>query len=369
MADSRNLIPHSSYLKMNENIILKAAAQFGKGAPMPELIGEGLIHQTFKVNFTGSGEPVILQCINQRTFPLPENIIHNYRMIYDYLQSQPGAINIPALVPTHHNKYFWIDEEDNFWRASIFIQNSHSLAVPANESDAYRAARCFADLTRSLAGLDINRLNIILPDFHNLRLRYQQFEETIAKAAIMRLLRSTHVISELRQRRKLVEFFEQLNDETNYPSRVMHHDCKISNILFDQTTNAVLCPVDLDTVMPGKFFSDIGDMIRSMACLVDENSTAWENISIRGSYYEAIITGYLDGMGNILTEKEKQSLHYSGLIMIFMQSLRFVTDFLNNDIYYQTSYPEQNLNRALNQFILLEKLEEFLQENHGFTAY
>jgi hypothetical protein len=353
---------------MNENIILKAAAQFGTGIPMPEPIGDGLIHQTYKVNFTGNGGPVVLQCINQRTFPQPENIIHNYRVVYNYLQTQPGAVKIPALVTTHHNKYFWIDEEDNFWRASIFIPDSHSLAVPSNESDAYRAARCFAELTRSLAGLDTDQLNIIIPDFHNLRSRYHQFEEAIAKAGIMRLLRSTHIISELRQRKKLVDFYGSVENENDYPTRVMHHDCKISNILFDKATNAVLCPVDLDTVMPGKFFSDIGDMIRSMACPVDENSTAWEKITILGDYYQAIITGYLDGMGNLLTEKEKSSLHYSGLVMIYMQSLRFVTDFLNNDIYYQTSYPEQNLNRALNQFILLEQLEEFLSLTYGFKG-
>lgn len=353
---------------MNENIIQKAAAQFGKGIPLTEPIGEGLIHQTFKVTFSDNANPVILQCINQRTFPQPENIIYNYRQLYEYLQTQPGVIKIPALVLTHHNKYFWIDEEDNFWRACTFIQNSHSLAVAANETDAYRAARCFAELTRSLSGFDINRLNIIIPDFHNLRLRYRQFEEAISKASIMRLLRSTHIISELRQRKKLVEFFEHLEDEENYPTRVMHHDCKISNILFDRTTNAVLCPVDLDTVMPGKFFSDIGDMIRSMVCPVDENSTAWEEIGIQGDYYESIVKGYLDGMGNLLTETEKLSLHYSGLIMIYMQSLRFVTDFLNNDIYYQTKYPEQNLNRALNQFILMEQLEEFLLKKYGFSS-
>lgn len=353
---------------MNEDIIQKAAAQFGKGVPMLEPIGDGLIHQTFKVSFSGNAEPLILQCINQRTFPQPENIIHNYWLLSEYLQEQPGAIKIPAMVSTHHGKYFWIDEEDNFWRACAFILNSHSLAVAGNETDAYRAARCFADLTRSLAGFEVDSLYIIIPDFHNLRLRYRQFEDAISKAGIMRLLRSTHIISELRQRRKLVEFFDQLEDEDNYPTRVMHHDCKISNILFDQHTNAVLCPVDLDTVMPGKFFSDIGDMIRSMVCPVDENSTAWEDILVRGEYYEAIITGYLDGMGMILTEKEKTSLHYSGLIMTYMQALRFVTDFLNNDIYYQTKYAEQNLNRALNQFILLEQLEEFLQTTYGFNV-
>jgi hypothetical protein len=185
----------------------------------------------------------------------------------------------------------------------------------------------------------------------------------------MRLLRSTHVISELRERGKLVDFFTQLSNESAYPTRVMHHDCKISNILFNKDTKEVLCPVDLDTVMPGKYFSDIGDMIRSMTCTVDENSTEWEKISIRSDYYQAIISGYMDGIGNNFTEKEKEDIHYAGLMMIYMQSLRFVTDFLNNDIYYKTNFPEQNLNRALNQLILLEHLEDFLKQKYQFTAY
>jgi Ser/Thr protein kinase RdoA (MazF antagonist) len=150
--------------------------------------------------------------------------------------------------------------------------------------------------------------------------------------------------------------------------RVMHHDCKISNILFDKETNQVICPVDLDTVMPGKFFSDLGDMIRSMACTVDENSIAWEKINIRPTFYKAILDGYLEGIGNIFTEEEKNNIHYAGLILVYMQSLRFLTDFLNGDIYYKTNYPEQNLNRALNQLILLERLEEFLEKEYSFSA-
>ena len=40
----------------------------------------------------------------------------------------------------------------------------------------------------------------------------------------------------------------------------------------------LICPIDLDTVMPGYFFSDLGDMIRSMACINDENSKGLEAI-------------------------------------------------------------------------------------------
>ena len=349
---------------MNKDTIQKAATQFGNGVPVIEPLGDGLIHRTFKVTYTGSETCLVLQCINQRTFSQPENVILNYWQIYQYLEGYQHGIKIPALISTHQHKLFWIDEEDNFWRAFHFVKNSHSISIVQHEKDAYRAAQTFAALTKSLSGFDASGLYTILPDFHNLNVRYRQFEDAISQATIMRLLRSTHLISELRQRKKLVTFYDQLSDETNYPTRLMHHDCKISNILFDDNNSGVLGPVDLDTIMPGKFFSDIGDMVRTMACTVDENSTAWEDITIRGEYYLPVMCGYLDGLGNMLTQKEKDNLHYSGLLMIYMQALRFVTDFLKNDIYYQSSYPEQNLNRALNQFILLEQLEAFLKEKY-----
>jgi hypothetical protein len=37
-------------------------------------------------------------------------------------------------------------------------------------------------------------------------------------------------------------------------------------------------------------------------------------------------------------------------------ALRFLTDFLNGDIYYKIKYPEHNLDRAKNQFKLIESM-------------
>jgi hypothetical protein len=110
-------------------------------------------------------------------------------------------------------------------------------------------------------------------------------------------------------------------------------------------------------MMPGYYFSDLGDMVRSMACTEDENSTAWELIGVQKNYYDTITREYQAGMGT-LTEAEKKNIHKAGRLITYMQCLRYVTDFLENDVYYKTDYPEQNLNRALNQLILLEKLEE-----------
>jgi hypothetical protein len=72
-------------------------------------------------------------------------------------------------------------------------------------------------------------------------------------------------------------------------------------------------------------------------------------------------------MDRSLTPEEINHIHHSGLMLMYMQSMRFATDFLNNDTYYKTTYPEQNLNRALNQFILLEKLEEFLRDRYEYS--
>jgi Ser/Thr protein kinase RdoA (MazF antagonist) len=285
------------------------------------------------------------------------------------LQNHNDVTKIPAPVEANNKQLIWKDEDDNNWRATAFIENSYSPMVADDEEAARTVAKSFASFTKSLAGIDLKNLKEIIPDFHNLSFRHKQFEDAITKAPQNLLLKSTHVIAELRQRKKLVDFFERTKNAADYPTRVMHHDCKISNILFDKETNLVICPVDLDTVMPGKFFSDLGDMIRSMACTVDENSTAWEEINIRPTFYKAILGGYLEGIGDIFTKEEKKNIHYAGLLLVYMQSLRFLTDFLNGDIYYKTNYPEQNLNRALNQLILLERLEGFLEKEFSFTAY
>jgi Ser/Thr protein kinase RdoA (MazF antagonist) len=300
-------------------------------------------------------------------FPQPENIINNYRIVSQYLKYQTDSLQVPEMVLTNSGKLFWIDEDGNFWRGTVFINNSYTPSSLSNEKEAFLVANSFGRFTLALAGLDTEKLDTIIPDFHNLSFRYQQFETAIQKATIQRLLKSTHVIAELRQRKFLVDFYQKIRSGDDFKQRVMHHDCKISNILFDKTTKQVICPVDLDTTMPGYYFSDLGDMLRAMACTVDENSTRWEDIDVERKYYNAIVSGYVEIMKEAFTAEEEKHIHHSGVLLTYMQALRFVTDFLNNDIYYKTNYPEQNLNRALNQLILLEKIEEFLRVEYKYS--
>jgi Ser/Thr protein kinase RdoA (MazF antagonist) len=177
------------------------------------------------------------------------------------------------------------------------------------------------------------------------------------------------LVEELLKRERYKHFYEQIAESPDsFPLRVMHHDAKIANVLFSKKTGKVICPVDFDTVMPGYFFSDTGDMIRSMACSQDENSNDFDNLHIRADFYKAIIEGYLGIKNQFLTKEEKKNIHYTGLLMIYMQALRYMTDFLNGDIYYRITYPDQNLDRAKNQLNLLQRLEEFLKKEYKFTV-
>jgi Ser/Thr protein kinase RdoA (MazF antagonist) len=345
-------------------LVEKAANAFmGPGKIAIESLGHGLIHHTYKVGH--SERKIVLQAINTEVFKKPEDIIYNYRETYQYLEKHKGATGIPEPLQAINGQFLWTDEENNCWRALEFVHHSYSPLTADNEEAAYTVSKNFAAFTRSLEGLNAQTLKEIIPDFHNLSFRYGQFEKAVAPSQPDRLMKATPVISSLRERRSLVDYYETLADAKKYPFRLMHHDCKISNILFDSNTGGVICPVDLDTLMPGKFISDLGDMIRTMACSEDEDSIHWESIRIRSSFYDAILKGYLEGIGPILTKEEKKNIHYSGLLLVYMQALRFLTDFLEGDRYYKTSYPEQNLKRALNQLTLLERLEGFLKAEYS----
>ena len=351
---------------MRENHIRTAAVQYGKDISEIAVITQGLIHHSYKVSYK-DGPTILLQYINENVFRQPEQLIENYLLVQSHLDKK-GDIKIPQLLGTVNGRYFFRDEDGNFWRAFEFIKDSYSISKLENSLQAFSVARCFAAFTKSLQELDGTKLHIVIPHFHDLSLRYRQFEEAASTALLERKGMAEEVIAELQARKKLVSFYEELDDK-NYPVRIMHHDCKISNVLFDKKTNEIISPVDLDTVMPGKYFSDIGDMIRTMACTLDENSRDWENLSVNEEIYKSIIKGYLEGIGDSFTPEEENYIHYSGLIMTYMQSLRFITDFLNNDIYYQIAYGSQNLDRAKNQFLLLKKLELFLKYEYGLHSY
>ncbi len=255
--------------------------------------------------------------------------------------------------------------DGGFWRLTPFVPNSGSINEATTPQQAYEAAQQFGLLARNLNGLDMSQFRATIPDFHNLSFRYRQFQEAVASASEERKQAAQELIAYFLDKSEIVETYESLHQNPDFPDRLMHHDTKINNVLLDRDTQRGLAVCDLDTLMPGKVISDLGDMVRTYVSPVSEESVEFEKVVVREEYYKALVEGYLSEMKEVLTETEKSAIFYSGLFLVYMQGIRFLADYLNADVYYPVKHPTHNLDRARNQMALLQDLyakEDVLQE-------
>ena len=326
----------------------------GTNQPLAEAFGTGLINHTWIVN-TPNGK-YILQRINQNVFKDPQAIDANITAIDKYLKHHFPEYIFTSLVVSKEGATL-IKEDGNYFRLFEFIEGSHAYTALQNPQLAYEAAKQFGKFTKLLSGFDSTQLKTTIPDFHNLSLRYEQFMASIKNASPERLARSRDIVDALQQYYDIVETFESIKSDPAFKIRVTHHDTKISNVLFDKN-NKGICVIDLDTVMPGYFISDVGDMMRTYLSPAGEEETDLSKIDVREDYFDAIVSGYLSEMHDELSNEEKKYFVYAGKFMIYMQALRFLADYLNNDIYYGAKYELHNFNRAANQLRLLNILIE-----------
>jgi len=315
-------------------------------------LGNGLINTTWLVE--REKKKYVLQKVNHHIFKSPEDIAFNIRSIAGYLKKNNPAYLFVAPIHTLSGEDL-VKTSEGYFRLFPFIENSHTIDVVEKPEQAYEAAKQFGRFTKLLSGFDAGKLKITLPDFHNLTLRYLQFEEALQNGDAGRIKESGSLIGFVKHHKQIVEEFELAR--TKFKIRCTHHDTKISNVLFDDNNNG-LCVIDLDTVMPGYFISDVGDMMRTYLSPVSEEEKDFSKIEMRQEFYDAIVDGYLSEMGDELSETEKKYFHYAGKFMIYMQAIRFLTDHLNNDIYYGAKYEGHNFIRAGNQATLLQRLME-----------
>jgi len=315
--------------------------------------GDGLINHTWKVTNLEGKPQFILQRINKQVFLSPNDIADNIKQLNKYLsKTNPGYLFVSPL-PTIDGKYVLHHTDDEYYRLFPFVENSVTISTVENPAQAFEAATQFARFTRLLGDFDSEQLHYTLPGFHDLSTRFQQFQQAVKSAGKERLFHANNWVDKAYHFRDIASTHVDIVKNKLIPLRVIHHDTKISNVLFD-SSNHGLCVIDLDTVMPGYFISDVGDMMRTYLSPANEEEKDLTKISVRESFFEAIVKGYFAEMGDILTDAEKRLFVYAGKFMIYMQAIRFLADYLNNDIYYPTHYPDHNLMRAKNQFALLE---------------
>ena len=314
--------------------------------------GSGLINNTWLAQ--RAGKKYIVQRINQNVFKTPEAIDENISSIAAYLKQYHPEYLFTVPLSTGDQKTLVLNN-DGAYRIFEFIEDSQTYNTLQKPTHAYEAAKQFGIFTKLLGGFDANSLKITLPHFHDLSLRYEQFLEAVEQGNSERILFAGELISLIKENSSIVTTFEEIKANPAFKKRVTHHDTKISNVLFDHNDKGI-CVIDLDTVMPGYFISDVGDMMRTYLAEASEEETDFGKISIRDEYFEAVAEGYLGEMRDELSALELDAFVYAGKFMIYMQAIRFLADYLNNDVYYGAKYALHNYNRAANQMVLLEDL-------------
>lgn len=315
--------------------------------------GSGHINDTYIAK--GIHHTWVLQKLNHAVFTQPEAIEQNLQLCQAYLKEK--SIDYLFLAPILNKKGSYTTKIDaSYWRIFPFISDGIAFDTLSDPKQAYEAAKKFGELTKLLDGIPLANFKETIPSFHDLELRFEHFERALLQASEQLKKQAATAISLAFKQQKIVDTFKQLKGLL--PLRIQHHDTKISNVLLQKKTFEGICVIDLDTLMPGYYLSDVGDMMRTYLCAYDENEADLSKIGVRETYFKAMMSGYLSEMAEILSPSEKLHILFAGKYILYMQALRFLSDFLQGNPYYPIAYPEQNMIRSLNQFKLLQSIEE-----------
>ena len=357
------------------SIIEEILEAYGVGGQMAEwtVLKTGHINRTYIITFN-NGEKRLLQQINTTVFTKPLELMDNVVRVTDYLREKiteeggdPTRETLKVFLTTDGKNCF-VDSKNRYWRFYNFVDNAFSYNSIENDELFYRAGAAFGKFQSQLAEFPIDTLFETITDFHH---TYKRFLNLKAAAERNASGRKNEVESELKfafDREDDTKIVVDLIEKGEIPVRVTHNDTKLNNILFDSETKTPICVVDLDTVMPGSALYDFGDAIRFGASTGAEDEKDLSKISMDLNLYEKYVKGYLSTAGKSLTEKEIEFLPFSAKLLTFECGMRFLTDFIDGDVYFSTSYPEHNLDRCRTQFKLVADMEQKFEEMKRITA-
>ena len=344
------------------NPITNVLEQFGiDAAALPH--GNGHINNTFLVD----SEPrVILQRINTSIFKNPAEVMANIMAVTAYLRKKiaenggdPTRETMTFLTTKEGLPYYKTAEGD-YWRACYFVEDTVCLEVAESPEDFAEVAHTFGRFQRMLADFPADQLHETIERFHDTPNRFAQLEEAIAAD---RAGRVASVEAEIALCRKFQKYASLIVDgiaNGSVPLRVTHNDTKLNNVLLDAKTRKGICVIDLDTVMPGSLLYDFGDAMRTGASTGAEDEIDLSLVQFDIPKFEAFTAAFLKELGDSMTDRERELLPYSALIITLEQATRFLADHINGDVYYHIHRENHNLDRARTQLKLVCDIDNLL---------
>ncbi len=331
--------------------------------------GNGHINSTFTAQ--GKRRRYIVQKINRAVFPdvraLMRNIGAVCRYIFDYTKESGGDTGkclMPVKAVTGED---FAEHDGEFWRVYNFIENTVTVDMPLSAEHFGEGGGCFARFAKILSGFPADSLTDVLPGFHDTPMRLAALGRAAEKDAFGRLRLSEELYEFALRREKAADIIKKGTAAGDIPVRVTHNDTKFNNLLLDAVTKKPVAVIDLDTVMKGSALYDFGDAIRTGCNSAPEDERDTDKVAFRKDYYDAFERAYDEVTAGEFTEAEQKLKGFSAMLMTYECGVRFLTDYLEGDVYFRTHYDKQNYYRARTQFALVDRMEKFFGKMEDYA--
>lgn len=354
-------------LNMNE-IRENVAGRFCLTGEMTEIIpyGSGHINDTLRVTCTledGTAKRYILQRMNHEIFKNPYELMENVMNVTSFLREKIIAAGGDPdretlnVIRTRDGGNYLEDENGDYWRTYIFIEDATCFDTVEKPEDFYNSALSFGNFQRLLADYPAATLHETIRNFHNTISRFADFKKAVEEDVCGRAKDVQKEIQFVLDREADCHVICDALAKGELPLRVTHNDTKLNNIMIDNKTGKGLCVIDLDTVMPGSALYDYGDSIRFGASTGAEDEQNLDLISCDMELFEIYTKGYTEGCAGSLTEKEIRLMPMGAKLMTLECGMRFLADHLQGDVYFKIHRENHNLDRARTQFKLVADME------------
>lgn len=341
-----------------------------------EEIHSGHINSTYMASFTepsGSIAQYIFQRINENVFKNPLAVMRNVEMVTRHINWKVLRVKKDLggqtlnLYPARGGRFYAEGGGGGVWRCYNFIDGCKTYDIVENTRQAYQAGHAFGSFQDLVSDIDVDDIEETIPDFHDTPKRYKKLMEVIAANPCDRVGTAQPEIDFIQRRKHLTTKLITLRDKGKIPIRITHNDTKINNVMIDTETDEAVCVIDLDTVMPGLSLYDFGDLVRTVVSPAAEDEQDLSKVEMRMPFFESLAEGYLDGC-DCLCDAEIENLVFSGKLISLEIGIRFLTDYLEGDVYFKSKHDRHNLDRARTQLKLVEELEKKEQEMGKFVS-
>lgn len=328
--------------------------------------GNGHINDTFLLTSMDGGveHKYILQRMNTHVFQDPRGLLKNVAGVTSYLRSRilerggdPDRETL-TLISTRDKDVCYKDSAGSWWRMYLFISGATTYDAVEKPGDFYQSARAFGNFQCLLAGYPVNELSETIPNFHNTPARLEALRNAVKLDPLGRADKVRKEIDFVLERDRDIPVIMDHLKKGDIPNRVTHNDTKLNNIMIDDQTGQAICVIDLDTVMPGASLFDYGDSIRFGANTGAEDETDLSKISLSLSLFQVFTKGFLEGCRGSLTPTERSLLPMGAKLMTLECGMRFLTDYLEGDVYFKIHRERHNLDRTRCQLRLVADMEQ-----------